>query len=88
MNLMDWLARNSEFLSPEAITKCLLAYKELYNFDNVAQRNSYIKAKHASEAILTVGNLISHTRKLQRDEETNSRLAILLSIYEPLLIND
>lgn len=27
MNLMDWLARDSEFLSPEAITKCLLAYK-------------------------------------------------------------
>ena len=25
---------------------------------------------------------------MQRDEETNSRLAILLSIYEPLLIND
>ena len=25
---------------------------------------------------------------MDRDEETNSRLAILLSIYEPLLIND
>ena len=88
MNLMDWLARSSEFLSPEAITKCLLAYKELYNYENVAQRNAYIKAKHTSEAVLTVSNLIAHTRKMQRDEETNSRLAILLSIYEPLLIND
>lgn len=54
----------------------------------MAQRNSYIKAKHTSEAVLTVSNLIAHTRKMDRDEETNSRLAILLSIYEPLLIND
>ena len=88
MNLMDWLARNSEFLSPEAITKCLLAYKELYNFENLAQRNTYIKAKTNSEAIITVSNLINHANKLQRGEETSSRLAILLSIYEPLLIND
>ena len=88
MNLMDWLARNSEFLSPEAITKCLMAYKELYNFENLAQRNTYIKAKTNSEAIITVSNLINHANKLQRGDETNSRLAILLSIYEPLLIND
>jgi hypothetical protein len=33
MNEMDWLARNAEFLSPDAITKCLLAFKELYNTD-------------------------------------------------------
>ena len=35
MNTMDWLARNAEFLSPDTITKCLLAYKELYNSDNL-----------------------------------------------------
>ena len=33
-------------------------------------------------------NLIDHSAKLNRDEETISRLAILLSILEPLLIND
>lgn len=33
-------------------------------------------------------NLIDHANKLNRDEETISRLAILLSILEPLLIND
>ncbi len=31
---MDWLARNGEFLSPECITKCLLAFKDLYKADN------------------------------------------------------
>ena len=85
---MDWLARNAEFLSPESITKCLLAYKDLYNFDNASDRNAYVKAQHSSDSILTVANLISHTRKLTQDEETNSRLAILLSIFEPLLVND
>ena len=33
-------------------------------------------------------NLIDHASLLNRDEETISRLAILLSIFEPLLIND
>ena len=34
MNEMEWLARNAEFLSPDAITKCLMAFKELYNPTN------------------------------------------------------
>jgi hypothetical protein len=38
--------------------------------------------------VITVINLIDHAAKLNRDEETISRLAILLSILEPLLIND
>ena len=28
MNRMDWLARNAEFLSPDQITKSLIAFKE------------------------------------------------------------
>lgn len=61
MNRMDWLARNAEFLSPDSITKCLMGYKELYNTDNVNQKNAYITAKHTSNAILTVIHLIEHT---------------------------
>ena len=64
MDLMDWLARNAEFISPEAISKCLIAFKQLYNFDDVEQRNIYVKARHKSNAILTVGNLIKHTAQL------------------------
>ena len=88
MDWMDWLSRNAEFFSPEAITKSLMTFKELYNFDDVAQRNGFIKAKHKSHAVLSVGNLISHAAQLTRTEDTQARLAILLSIYEPLLIND
>jgi hypothetical protein len=88
MNRMDWLARNAEFLSPDSITKCLLGFKELYNTDNLNLKNAYINAKHTSNAILTVIHLIEHTKMLNRDDETVSRLAILLSILEPLLIND
>lgn len=85
---MEWLARNAEFLSPDAITKCLIAFKELYNTDNMPAKNAYINAKHTSNAIVTVVHLIEHTKLLNRDEETMSRLAILISILEPLLIND
>ena len=88
MAWMDWLSRNSEFFSPEAITKCLVAFKDLYNFEDAAQRNTFIKAKHFSNAVLTVGNLVTHSTKLVQSEDVNARLAILLSIYEPLLIND
>lgn len=88
MNEMDWLARNAEFLSPDSITKCLLAFKELYNSDNIPNKNAYINAKHTSQSIVTVMHLIEHTKLLNRDDETVSRLAILISILEPLLIND
>lgn len=88
-NEMDWLARNAEFLSPDSITKTLLAFKELYNTEHVNLKNAYISAKHTSHAVITVINLLEHTKQLQpRDEETMSRLAILTSILEPLLIND
>ena len=88
MDWMDWLSRNAEFMSPEAIQKCLTAFKDLYNFDDVTQRNIFIKAKHNSNSVLTVSNLISHAMQLTRTDDVNARLAILLSIFEPLLIND
>ena len=42
---MDWLARNAEFLSPESITKSLIAFKELYKAENL-ERNTYVKSAH------------------------------------------
>ena len=85
---MEWLARNAEFLSPDSITKCLMSFKELYNTDSMPTKNAYINAKHTSNAVITLVHLIEHTKMLNRDEETMSRLAILVSIVEPLLIND
>ena len=88
MDRMEWLARNAEFLSPDQITKCLIAFKEHFNGQSVPARNSYITTNHNSLAIATVVNLLDHANKLNRDEESISRLAILLSILEPLLINN
>ena len=89
MNEMEWLARNAEFLSPDSITKCLLAFKELYNTEHINMKNAYINAKHTSQSVITVVHLLDHTKQLSpRDDETMSRLAILTSILEPLLIND
>ena len=89
MNQMEWLARNAEFLSPDSITKCLLAFKELYNTDLANLKQAFINAKHSSNAVVTVVHLLDHTRQLApRDDEAMSRLAILTSILEPLLIND
>jgi hypothetical protein len=61
-NEMDWLARNSEFLSPDAITKSLLAFRELYTSEHVNLKNAYISGKHTSHAVITVINLLEHTR--------------------------
>jgi hypothetical protein len=85
---MDWLARNSEFLSPESITKCLIAFKDLYKSENTISRNSYIQTATSSHAVLAVLALIYNTKALGSDEEVNSRLAILLSVFEALLINE
>ena len=60
MDLMDWLARNAEFFSPESIQRCLNAFRDLYSQEDISLRNSFIKANHASRAVLTVGNLITH----------------------------
>ena len=79
---MDWLGRNSEFLSPEAITKAIVAFKE------VTADPSYAKAHHDSGCVTTIVHLIKHFKQLVRDENTNSRLAILLGILEPVLMND
>ena len=65
-----------------------MAFKEQFNGQSLPARNTYITSKHTSNAVITVVNLIDHVSKLDKDEETISRLAILLSLLEPLLIND
>lgn len=54
MNVMDWLSRNSDFLSADPIQECILAFKELYNTDNATLKNAYIFAKHSSNVVQTV----------------------------------
>jgi hypothetical protein len=54
MNIMDWLARNSDFLSADPIQECIVAFKELYNTENATLKNAYIFAKHSSNVITTI----------------------------------
>lgn len=88
MNIMDWLARNSDFLSAEPIQDCIQAFKELYNTDNATLKNAYIFAKHTSNVVQTVMAGLELYSKQTRDDEVNQKLTILFSILEPLLIND
>jgi hypothetical protein len=64
MNRMDWLARNADFLSPDQITKCLLAFKDQFSSGSVQARQAYITSTHTSNAVITVINLIDHSSKL------------------------
>lgn len=51
MNIMDWLARNSDYLTAQPIQECIVAFKELYNTENATLKNAYIFAKHSSNVI-------------------------------------
>jgi hypothetical protein len=63
MNVMDWLSRNADFLSSDPIQECIVAFKELYNTDNVTLKNAYIFAKHTSNVIQTVMVLLESYQK-------------------------
>jgi hypothetical protein len=54
MSVMDWLARYSEFLSGDAISQCIEAFKEIFNTDNATLKNAYIYANTNSNVIQTV----------------------------------
>ena len=82
MDKMGWLCRNIEFISPEAISSCLLSFSEVKN------ESGYEMSLHTSRAIISVIQLIKHTKmRKPRDDHVNSHLAIQLSILEPLLLN-
>ena len=82
MNQIDWVARNAEFLSPEAINKSIQAYKDL------SLQPNYTKQQHSSKAVVTSIHLLRHFMLLKRDEQTLARISIILGLLEPLLVND
>lgn len=91
MNSMEWVSRTSPFLSPDAIAKCINAFKELYNTPNSEKRTEYVKGTHNSNAVFTVIDSIQDLltgRKPDDSAETDARIAIHLSVLEPLIIND
>lgn len=93
-NAMDWLARYSEFVSPDQISAVVMSFKDMYANNNDPNiRESFIIHKHNSEAVATLclmmRNLRAKRETVAVDAETyDTNLTILLSILEPILIND
>jgi len=90
VDVLAWLSRNHEFLSLQMITQVILAYKEtLTPVNNLQQRQAYIAAKHGSVAVFSVIKLLkTEKERFGEDESKTHKLAILLSILEPCIIND
>lgn len=88
MDVMDWLARNSDYLSAKSIQDVIAAFKELYNTENSTLKNAYIFAKHNSVCMQTLVALLEGVGKLTKDEDVSTKITVYLSILEALLIND
>lgn len=93
INCMDWLARYAEFVTPDQISNVVLAFKDIYSGNDSQMRDNFISHRHNSEAIPTVVQMVRNLRNKRNtisiDEETfDQNMCILLSILEPLLIND
>ena len=58
LDQIDWVARHSEFLSSEALSKAIFAMREL------AKESNFSKADHSSLVSVTICNLIRHQTKL------------------------
>ena len=93
-NAMDWLARYAEFVTPDQINQVVLSFKEMYSSNNdPSVREAFIGHKHNSEAVATLC-LMMRNLKSKRDTSSvdadtfDQNLSILLSIMEPVLIND
>jgi len=56
MEALEWLSRYSEFISPEYITKTILAFKDV--LIKGAQREEYVKLKHQSNSVLLCCNYV------------------------------
>ena len=54
MNILDWLARNTEFLSISVISEIIQAFNDLYQSDNETRNQAFIYAKHGSSVMQTV----------------------------------
>ena len=88
MDTLDWLARNSEFISTDSISNCLKEFKELYSNHNILLKNEYINSRNHSLAVINILQQIEHTTKLDPSDDTDYKISVLYSILEPLLINN
>ena len=68
-----------------------MAFKELYAGTDAQTRDEYINCRHNSEAVPTIAQMIRGLKAKRGsvdDDSYDQNMTILLSILEPLLIND
>jgi hypothetical protein len=71
------------------VTQLIVTYKDhLIPPSNPVLRNNYIQAKHTSHAVLNLVKQIQFLKYKFNDEDGKQKLAVLLSILEPAIVND
>ena len=51
---VEWMVRNSEFISGDEQNKFLTTFRELHTTSDVAMRNHFIQSAHNSDAIIQI----------------------------------
>lgn len=89
IEVLGWLARYSEFVTVPMITQVIVTFKELLIPNaNPTIRNNYIQAKHSSHAVLNIVKMVQTLKYKFNDEDGKQKLAVMLSILEPAIVND
>ena len=89
IEVLGWLARYSEFVTVPMITQVIVTFKELLIPNaNPTIRNNYIQAKHSSHAVLNIVKMVQVLKYKFNDEDGKQKLAVMLSILEPAIVND
>jgi hypothetical protein len=87
--VLGWLGRYHEFVTLPMVTQLIVTYKDhLIPPSNPVLRNNYIQAKHTSHAVLNLVKQIQFLKYKFNDEDGKQKLAVLLSILEPAIVND
>jgi glutaminase len=74
MNCLEWVSRNADYLSEEAISNCLKSFKEQYSTTSQTQTNAFIFTSHQSDIIETIHSKLTHLSSLKRSEEVEKKL--------------
>jgi len=89
IEVLGWLARYSEFVTVPMITQVIVTFKELLIPNaNPTVRNNYIQAKHSSHAVLNIVKMVQVLKYKFSEEDGKQKLAVMLSILEPAIVND
>ena len=75
-------------MSPETITKCLIAYKNQFKGKNIYGAHEYITFEHDSKTIEVVIDTLKKAKEEKGETERERKYGIILSIIEPLIVND